>query len=53
MDGILAGLFDFDGNGELSAFEQAAELMFLEDMESEEERDGLSFWGDEDDDSDW
>lgn len=53
MDGILAGLFDFDGDGELSAFEQAVELMFFEDMETEEERDSFSAWDDEDDDSDW
>ena len=53
MDGILAGLFDFDGNGELSAFEQAAELMFLDEAESEEKRKSLFARDDEESDSDW
>ena len=36
MLGILGGMFDFDGNGRLDAFEQAAEFAFLSEMFDEE-----------------
>ena len=30
--GIFGGLFDFNGDGKMSAFESAAELQFLHDV---------------------
>lgn len=30
--GIFGGLFDFDGDGKMSAFERAAEFQFLHDV---------------------
>ena len=31
-NGILGGLFDFNGDGNLDAFEQGLEYMFLDEM---------------------
>ena len=43
--GIFGNLFDFNGDGELDTFEQAAELGFLAEMMKEdcdnEEEEGL------------
>ena len=36
MLGILGGMFDFDGNGTLDVFEQAAEFAFLSEAFEEE-----------------
>ena len=32
MMGIFGGMFDFDRDGELNAFERAAELQFLDEI---------------------
>lgn len=39
-DGIFGGMFDFNNDGALSAFEKAAEFQFLHRMVTEEETDG-------------
>ena len=36
MEGIFGKMFDFNGDGELDPFEQAAELDFLEEMNRED-----------------
>lgn len=36
MQGIFGSMFDFDGNGDLDIFEQAAELCFLDELDEEE-----------------
>ena len=51
--GFFGGIFDFDGDGELDAFERAADFAAFMDMRKEEddEDDGFSF-DDNDEDSD-
>ena len=49
--GILGDMFDFNRDGRLDAFEQAAELSFLTEMTKEEEEPDL-FDDDYDDDED-
>lgn len=49
FDGILGGIFDFDGDGELNSAEQAAELAFLDE---EEKREALEEAGLDPDDYD-
>lgn len=39
MPGIMRGLFDFNKDGKLSAFERAMEFQFLEDLEKNEYED--------------
>ena len=39
MKGILGDLFDFNHDGKLDYFEQAAEFMLLDEMLSEENED--------------
>jgi len=42
--GIFGGLFDFNGDGKMSAFESAAELQFLHDVVlADEEGDETDF----------
>lgn len=36
MLGVLGGMFDFNGNGDLDVFEQGAEFAFLNDLFEEE-----------------
>jgi len=36
--GIFGGLFDFDGDGELDTFEQAAEFMLFNELMKDEKR---------------
>lgn len=50
MTGILGGIFDFDHNGEMDAFESAAECMFLDE---EERREALEEAGYDPDDFDF
>ncbi len=37
FDGFFGGLFDFDGNGNLDAFEQAVDAMAFADLMEKEE----------------
>lgn len=37
--GIFGDLFDFDGDGQISPFEMAAEFALLEELEKEESED--------------
>ena len=37
MKGLLDGLFDFNGNGKMDAFEKTAEFAFLSKMQLEEQ----------------
>ena len=37
FDGFFGGLFDFDGNGNLDAFEQAVDTMAFADLMEKEE----------------
>ena len=46
MKGLFGNMFDFNGDGELNAFEQAAEFMFFQKMIEDEEDDDDD--GDED-----
>ena len=39
MNGIFGGLFDFNGDGELDAFERAMEFQLMEELEREENED--------------
>ena len=39
MAGLFGGLFDFDNDGEMNAFERAAEFAFLDDLFNEDEED--------------
>ena len=50
MNGILGGIFDFDRDGEMDAFESAAECMFLDE---EERREALEEAGYDPDDFDF
>lgn len=45
MRGLFGGMFDFDRDGELDAFERAAEFMFFEEMMNEEEKTELELSG--------
>ena len=45
MKGIFGGLFDFNGDGKLNVFEQAAEFAFLEHLEQEEKKTELELSG--------
>lgn len=36
MTGLFGGLFDFDHDGEMNAFERAAEFTFLDELTREE-----------------
>ena len=38
MAGIFGGLFDFNNDGKMNAFERAAEFAFLDEMMQEEEK---------------
>lgn len=38
MAGIFGGLFDFNHDGKMDAFERAAEFAFLDEMMQEEEK---------------
>ena len=38
MAGIFGGLFDFNHDGKMNAFERAAEFAFLDEMMQEEEK---------------
>ena len=38
MAGIFGGLFDFNHDGKMNAFERAAEFAFLDEMIQEEEK---------------
>lgn len=46
MKGLFGGLFDFNNDGNMSAFERAAEFSFLHEMMNEEgERTELELSG--------
>lgn len=50
MDSIFGGMFDFNADGEIDAFERAAEFQFLQDvvMAEDEDEDPLDLELDED-----
>ena len=51
--GIFGGMFDFDGDGELDAFERAAEFGFLQElMDEDDDDDNDDFYDNLDDDFD-
>ncbi len=45
MAGIFGGLFDFNNDGEMNAFERAAEFAFWDEMMNEEEKTELELSG--------
>ena len=46
MKGIFGNMFDFNGDGDLDLFEQAAEFSFLNElMDEEEKREALEAEG--------
>ncbi len=45
MTGIFGGLFDFNHDGEMNAFERATEFAFLDEMMNEEEKTELELSG--------
>ena len=48
MMGIFGGMFDFNNDGELNAFEQAMEFQFMEELEREEREEfGCDEWENE------
>lgn len=53
MKGIFGNMFDFNGDGDLDLFEQAAEFSFLNElMDEEEKREALEAEGLDPDDYD-
>lgn len=52
MKGIFGNMFDFNGDGKLDLFEQAAELSFINELMSEERREALEAEGLDPDDYD-
>lgn len=48
FDSIFGNLFDFNHNGEIDAFERAAELAFLNEMTKENEKDSSDDFDDSD-----
>ena len=46
-NGILGGLFDFNNDGNLDAFEQGAEFGFLQQMMDEEEKEDNDYDSDD------
>ena len=45
MAGIFGGLFDFNHDGKMNAFERAAEFAFLDEMMQEEEKTEFEMTG--------
>jgi len=52
-NGIFNGMFDFDHDGELNAFEYAAEFQFLDEISTENELSDADYDSDFSDDFDF